>query len=714
MAAGIPDQTKDVEESVLTTSSTLTSGNDQYFHVRAVDNAGNWGPVAHLGPFHIDTIAPTVATVTATPTNLGSGLVRIVVLFQEDHSGMDPARTLRVRVQTALRLLNASQTLWDAAAKRWEGTVTVNQTNDGTGDVTVQVDRARDNAGNTMAAFNQVAFHINAGNPGPPVASNSVMHNVGAPHSATAIPPAWSSLHSGSDYRDAQATPVVATRSGTVIRGFDAATAANPNNLAVDVQVDVGVGTERDRYNHLQAIPAAYVGNPPLDALLNPVTIQAGTQLGQIGNNGFGADTHVHWNRDITGVAVENLNPFLVLSSGDHRDPGAARPKLEDQDSDLRTVTFFNNAFADGTATGPFNTPANPIHNKIRMAAEAVDYFNFTVPAIPYGIGYWIEPRLTKGAPVRSQRAPYLLFEFSSLPFNFRGARPLFFSYNNQHRRRYAGYTWARYPFIWLTNATTSTGGLANASAAERWHTRARRGSGAKDNGTDASDARNIGEAAFGDGTYLPHVIVYDVTMERVDLVDRDTAAEAVEILVDNFAPFVVQLEARQGDLKVYEAAWTQTGAAGTLAPAAQDARNPKWVNKKGDIRFVASLSEPIRTDANRPRLLIKDKHDNIQTVAMDPVPDSKQMKWTCAIAEADLQDHRYDDEPRQLAFVGQDLARNELDANPSTAAVKNPDGTWTGYDNAPDANWNNLVVDLQHKIKIDTKHDQKAEINPH
>ena len=202
--------------------------------------------------------------------------------------------------------------------------------------------------------------------------------------------------------------------------------------------------------------------------------------------------------------------------------------------------------------------------------------------------------------------------------------------------------------------------------------------------------------------------------MERVDLVDRDTAAEPVEILVDNFAPFVVQLEARQGDLKVYEAAWTQTGAAGTLAPAAQDARNPKWVNKKGDIRFVASLSEPIRTDANRPRLLIKDKDDNIQTVAMDPVPDSKQMKWTCAIAEADLQDHRYDDEPRQLAFVGQDLARNELDANPSTAAVKNPDGTWTGYDNAPDANWNNLVVDLQHKIKIDTKHDQKAEINPH
>ena len=149
--------------------------------------------------------------------------------------------------------------------------------------------------------------------------------------------------------------------------------------------------------------------------------------------------------------------------------------------------------------------------------------------------------------------------------------------------------------------------------------------------------------------------------MERVDLVDRDTAAEAVEILVDNFAPFVVQLEARQGDLKVYEAAWTQTGAAGTLAPAAQDARNPKWVNKKGDIRFVASLSEPIRTDANRPRLLIKDKDDNIQTVAMDPVPDSKQMKWTCAIAEADLQDHRYDDEPRQLAFVGQDLGAQRV-----------------------------------------------------
>ena len=146
-------------------------------------------------------------------------------------------------------------------------------------------------------------------------------------------------------------------------------------------------------------------------------------------------------------------------------------------------------------------------------------------------------------------------------------------------------------------NATTSTGGLANASAAERWHTRARRGSGAKDNGTDASDARNIGEAAFGDGTYLPHVIVYDVTMERVDLVDRDTAAEPVEILVDNFAPFVVQLEARQGDLKVYEAAWTQTRSRRHFGASRSGCEESKMGQQEGRYPFCR---QPQRTHQNR------------------------------------------------------------------------------------------------------------------
>ena len=45
------------------TSNSLADDDDWYFHVRAVDDAGNWAAgAAHLGPFKIDTAAPTNPT----------------------------------------------------------------------------------------------------------------------------------------------------------------------------------------------------------------------------------------------------------------------------------------------------------------------------------------------------------------------------------------------------------------------------------------------------------------------------------------------------------------------------------------------------------------------------------------------------------------------------------------------------------------------------
>ncbi len=45
-------------EVVNTTSDPLNNGNDYYFHVRARDAAGNWGPTTHVGPFMIDATPP--------------------------------------------------------------------------------------------------------------------------------------------------------------------------------------------------------------------------------------------------------------------------------------------------------------------------------------------------------------------------------------------------------------------------------------------------------------------------------------------------------------------------------------------------------------------------------------------------------------------------------------------------------------------------------
>ncbi|GAH10333.1 unnamed protein product, partial [marine sediment metagenome] len=59
----IPDSTKNIEQgSENTTSSALADGNSHYFHIRSVDNAGNWQSTVHVGPFFIDATPPAAVT----------------------------------------------------------------------------------------------------------------------------------------------------------------------------------------------------------------------------------------------------------------------------------------------------------------------------------------------------------------------------------------------------------------------------------------------------------------------------------------------------------------------------------------------------------------------------------------------------------------------------------------------------------------------------
>ncbi|MFH0816380.1 MAG: S8 family serine peptidase [Methanobacteriota archaeon] len=58
----IPDATSDTG-GTSTTSNALSDGTNWYLHIRTRDNAGNWNPGAyHVGPFKIDTVAPTNPT----------------------------------------------------------------------------------------------------------------------------------------------------------------------------------------------------------------------------------------------------------------------------------------------------------------------------------------------------------------------------------------------------------------------------------------------------------------------------------------------------------------------------------------------------------------------------------------------------------------------------------------------------------------------------
>jgi len=65
-----PSDNKTIEEGVQTaTSSELADGSSYYFHIRSVDNVGNWQSTVHLGPFYIETVPPTDPTSVTSPSH---------------------------------------------------------------------------------------------------------------------------------------------------------------------------------------------------------------------------------------------------------------------------------------------------------------------------------------------------------------------------------------------------------------------------------------------------------------------------------------------------------------------------------------------------------------------------------------------------------------------------------------------------------------------
>jgi subtilisin family serine protease len=69
-AALWPDEVKDVEENVTTTSTTLPDGR-HWFHIRTRDGVGNWSEAVHLGPFLVDTFPSTRATLSSPSHRAG-------------------------------------------------------------------------------------------------------------------------------------------------------------------------------------------------------------------------------------------------------------------------------------------------------------------------------------------------------------------------------------------------------------------------------------------------------------------------------------------------------------------------------------------------------------------------------------------------------------------------------------------------------------------
>ncbi len=70
-AGTTPDAIKNVATVTATASATLAPSGNWYFHIRPVDNIGNWASASHLGPFQIDTASPAAPSLS-TPSAGGT------------------------------------------------------------------------------------------------------------------------------------------------------------------------------------------------------------------------------------------------------------------------------------------------------------------------------------------------------------------------------------------------------------------------------------------------------------------------------------------------------------------------------------------------------------------------------------------------------------------------------------------------------------------
>jgi serine protease len=188
-ANSTPGASKDIDEGVQTTTSpALADGSSHYFHIRAVDNAGNWKTPVHLGPFFIETVPPT------DPTSVNS-TSHITGVWSSDN-------TVAVNWTDAtdnLSGLDGYSILWDTSANT---TPSANKTIDeGIGNVTSSelADgnshyfhiSSVDNAGNWQSTVHLGPFYIDTTPPTDPTSVNSTSHTTGVWSSDNTVAVNW-------------------------------------------------------------------------------------------------------------------------------------------------------------------------------------------------------------------------------------------------------------------------------------------------------------------------------------------------------------------------------------------------------------------------------------------------------------------------------------------------------------------------------------------
>jgi len=720
-------------------NSTTVANGSHTITAQAADRNGNTSVSAPV-TVTVDNAPPTLVRLTTydvmvSPPNLDQGTVRVWVQFNPSGSAMDPRSPPTVEVTLPGGGARAvTQVLYLPERGLWIGDVAVDRTADGAGTAMIEVRDARDLGGNAMATVPRAGYiRLVDADPRPPVAGAPMINNMGVPYQYGAGP--TYRVHEGVDYRGAAglvagvavATPVGAVRAGDV----QAAHGFAPN-LTVPVRVEVGTDAagspiyQYDVYLHLDN-PAA------------PGAVGVGGRVGDIGNVlAFGPIFHhVHLEfgdgLDGSGEAQPNRNPLFLYEADVDRDPGGNEPALVEGGTDGQTIYLLRRHPVTGALT-PF-APPDRVFGQTVIIGEFADNVGYPAFTYPFSIGYRIRPTRALGRAVRTSETPYLLsrwFDYDiavdSLP-DFE--RYVSHTYSTRWPSPVAGtpFLWTRHHHALVTNAGGTSGAGADRAVDQFWYTRAR-STATRDNGSDdAVGAASMPSARFRDGRYRIELFGADLTVRPDPAAPGGrrlyTMVGDQEAVVDNYPPYLEELVVTQdtGRARVrYRGRWEPGAAAGTVAlqPTAMTDRNRHWINGQDDVQIIAIFSEPLDAAPTPPTLSIKRTDGSQRDEALAVGPLTANRVWTLTIpqVDTDLAGHRLDsvaggDLVREVAFSGQDLAGNDLDTNPVTAAFRNEATGLHGatYEHAAVAAWGGRVVDLHHDLRIDTKHNEKPQL---
>ena len=157
-----PTTTKTYEQNVTSIASSALTDGEWYFHLRAVDNAGNWAvTAAHLGPFKIDRTAPTSVaasapyaagafTVTWSGADSGSGIASYDVWVRDGQAGIWNAWLTGI---TTTNVLYVPVTMGHTYYFR-------SQARDNAGNVELPANLPADGDTHTRIALYQVSGHV--------------------------------------------------------------------------------------------------------------------------------------------------------------------------------------------------------------------------------------------------------------------------------------------------------------------------------------------------------------------------------------------------------------------------------------------------------------------------------------------------------------------------------------------------------------------------